>query len=199
MTNKSLNLLGINQSSPIVGTAKTVGGATQNLTPNGMLPASSLLGSIGASQVGFTEDNVPDGLTRFCVVNGAGLKGVAFVDANKRALIDFAAGGHLNEILDSIADGILFQRFKRVAFGQLALPTGLIGIGTASTATANAPGVLPTDSVEWALSGGPASGYASLTIVPYVTANAVNFNVANPSVVAGVTPGAQMVNYVVIR
>jgi hypothetical protein len=194
--NASLTLLGIDPNATVDGRNGTIGSTLQHISPNGMVmpggvgfTLGQVPGSIGSSQVGFTLDNVPDGTLRFAV---------AQVDGAKLAIIDLASA-HLNKILDNVDDGVTYQRFARVATGQLALPTGLIAIGTSSTSTAAAPGVLTSDSVEWALVGGPASGYSSLTIVPYVTPGAVNFNVSNPSVTLGVSPGAQMVNYTVIR
>ncbi len=195
--NASLTQLGLDPGAVVGGNSGTLGTQLQHLDANGQLQPGGIgftipevPGTVTPPQVGFTLDSVPDGTTRFSV---------AQVDAANLAIINFADAAHQNKNLDNIDDGTTYQRFTRVATGQVALPTGLIGIGTSSTATAAAPGVLVTDSVEWALSGGPASGYASLTVIAYVTAGAVNFNVSNPSVVLGVTPGAQTVNYVVIR
>ena len=189
-TNKALTTLGINPNAPIAGTGKTVGGATANLTPNGLLPSSSVTGMIPSSQVtGFTLQTVPDGTTRFAVTQ---------IDAAGLALINFADVAHQNKILDNINDGVTYQRFTRVGSGQLALPTGLIAAGAAGTATVVVAGVLATDAIEWAFATAPAAGYASLSIIPYVTPGNVNFEIGNPSA-AGVTPGAQMINYVVIR
>lgn len=200
MASASLTVLGLNPNSPIAGSSNTLGtinGKTQNLTPNGLLPSSSLSGPVGPTQVGFTLDSVPDGVTRFAVVNGAKLSGVALTDAANLALINFASA-HLNKILDNINDGVTYQRFTRVGSGQLALPTGLIAAGGAAFSTVAVAGVLATDAIEWAFSGAPAAGYASLSIIPYVTAGNVNFQIGNPSG-GGITPGAQTVNYVVIR
>lgn len=195
----ALGFLGLNPNAVIVGTGKTVGGATANLTASGLLPTASLTGSIPSSQVtGFTLENVPDGIDRFAVKNGAGLKGVASVDAANLALINFADVAHLNKILDNVNDGVTYQRFTRVASGQLALPTGLINAGASTTATAAAAGVLATDAIEFSFATSPAAGYASLTVIPYVTAGTVGFFIGNPSA-GGITPSAQTVNYAVIR
>ena len=48
---------------------------------------------------------IADGANRFAVTNGAGLGGVSSYDGNNRALIDFSQGGHLNKIIDELADG----------------------------------------------------------------------------------------------
>jgi len=199
--NVSLTTLGLNPNAPIGGSTNTLGAVnnkTQNLTPNGLLPTASLTGTVSSTQVGFTLDSVPDGSTRFAVVNKAGLNGVALVDAANLALINFADTAHQNKILDNINDGVTYQRFTRVAAGQMTLPTGLIAPGASNTTTIAIPGVLATDSIEWAFSGSPAVGYNSLSIIPYVTAGNVNFNIGNPSA-GGITPGAQSINYVVIR
>jgi len=196
-TNRALTTLGINPNASIVGTNKTIGGVTSNLTTNGLLPTNALTGSVSGTQVGFNLDEVPDGTTRFAVTNLAGTKGVAQVDAADLAIINFASA-HQNKTLDNVNDGTTYQRFTRVASGQLALPTVLIGAGTAATATAANAAVLATDAIEWAFATAPAAGYASLSVIAYVTAGNVNFQIGNPSA-AGVTPAAQTVNYVVIR
>lgn len=200
-TNAALTTLGINPNAPIAGTGTTVGtvtSKTQNLTTNGLLPTGALTGSVSGTQVGFNLDEVPDGAARFAIGNGAGLKGVASVDAANLALINFADVAHLNKILDNVNDGVTYQRFTRVASGQLALPTGLINAGASTTATAATAGVLATDSIEFSFATSPAAGYASLTVIPYVTAGTVGFFIGNPSA-GGITPSAQTVNYVVIR
>ena len=194
-TNKALTTLGINPNAPIAGTGKTVGGVTANLTPNGLLPSSSVTGMIPSSQVtGFTLQTVPDGTTRFAVTQ---------IDAAGLALINFADVAHQNKILDNINDGTTYQRFTRVASGQTALGTGLIASGAAATATSIATGTLTTDSIQWSFASAPAFGYAasatgSLYVLAYVTAGNVNFYVGN-STSAGITPAAQTINWVVIR
>ena len=202
-TNKALTTLGINPNAPIAGTGKTIGGVTQNLTINGLFPTTSLMGTVAPPQVGFTLDAVPDGVIRYAVDNGPGLFGVALVDAANLALINFADVAHQNKILDNINDGTTYQRFTRVASGQTALGTGLIASGAAATATSIATGTLTTDSIQWSFASAPAFGYAasatgSLYVLAYVTAGNVNFYVGN-STVAGITPAAQTINWVVIR
>jgi hypothetical protein len=201
MASTSLTVLGINPNAPIAGTTSTpaaLNSKTQNLSAEGTLPTSSLVGSVNGTQVGFTLDSVPDGTTRFAIVNAGSLNGVALVDAANLALINFADATHQNKILDNINDGNIYQRFTRVASGQVALPTGSIASGSSATATATAVGVLATDAVEWAFASAPATGYASLSIIAYVTPGNVNFQIGNPSG-GGITPGAQTLNYVVIR
>jgi hypothetical protein len=201
MASTSLTVLGINPNAPIVGTSSTpaaLNSKTQNLSSEGTLPTSSLTGSVGSNQVGFTLDSVPDGTKRFAVINAGNLNGVALVDTANLALINFADITHQNKILDNINDGITYQRFMRVAKGQVALPTGLIASGSSATSTTAATGVLATDAIEWAFASAPATGYASLSIIAYVTAGNVNFQIGNPSA-GSITPGAQTLNYVVIR
>ena len=198
----SLTTLGINPNSPIVGTGKTVGGATQNLTSNGMLPTSSLTGSVGGSQVGFNLDQVPDGAARFAVTNLAGTKGVAQVDAADLAIINLASA-HQNKILDNVNDGVTYQRFARVASGQAVISTGLISGGGDSITSVVAAGVLTTDTVLWSPNGPPTNGYApntngSLFIWVYPIANGVDFYVGNPTS-GNLTPGTLTINWQVIR
>jgi hypothetical protein len=192
-TNKALTTLGLNPNAPIAGTSTTVGminSKTQNLTTNGLLPTASLTGTIPSTQVtGFTLQNIPDGTTRFAV---------AMVDAAKLALINFADTTHLNKILDNINDGVTYQRFTRVASGQLALATGAIASGAAAASTATVAGVLATDSIQWSFAGLPDITYASLSVIPYVTAGLIGFSVGNPSA-GSITPAPATVNYLVIR
>jgi hypothetical protein len=201
---KSLTLLGVNPNAPIQGSANTlntINNKTQNLSAAGMLPTSSLTGSVGSTQVGFNLDSVPDGVTRFCVVNGAGLKGVFSVDPNKLALIDFSQVGHSNKILDNINDGVTYQRFTRVAaLAQTALSTALIAAGGNFITTVAAASVLATDTILWSYSGAPAAQYlnGSINVFVYVTAGNINIVQVNPTA-GNVTPGATTVNWQVIR
>lgn len=193
-TNAALTVLGIDPEAPISGTNKTIGGTTQNLSENGTLPTGALEGTVAPGQVGFTLDEVPDGITRFAVGQ---------VDTAHLAIINFADAQHQNKTLDSINDGVTYQRFTRVASGATTLATGAIGSGASAVSTAGAAGVLATDTVIWSFSGGPVSGYAasatgSLIVFAYVLSGSVNFYVAN-SFLAPITPGAQVVNWLVIR
>lgn len=198
-TNAALSLLGINPETPIVGTSKTIGGVTQNLAADGTLPTGALTGSVGEQQVGFTLDAVPDGATRFAVKNGAGLEGVAQVDAAKLAIIDFLSA-HLNKILDNIGDGVTYQRFSRIASGQTALGTSLIAGGGNNVVTVSAPGALATDTPAWGFSGAPAAAYlnGSIIVLVYLTAGNINFAQVNPTA-GNVTPAAQSVNWQIVR
>jgi hypothetical protein len=199
-TNIALTDLGINPNAPIGNSNTTIGaigGKTQNLTINGYLPATNIAGPIGPTQVGFTLDNVTDGTTRYAIINGGGLSGVALVDTSDLAIINFTSA-HQNKILDNINDGVTYQRFTRVGSGQLSFPVALIASGVAATVGVAVPGVLNTDSIQWSFIGNPASGYASLSVISYVTPGNVNFQIGNPSA-GSITPGAQMVNYMVIR
>ena len=202
-TNAALTVLGIDPEAPISGTGKTIGGTTQNLGEDGMLPTDALTGTVSPGQVGFTLDEVPDGTARFAVINGAGLKAVATVDAENLAIINFADAAHENKILDNIADGVTYQRFSRIASGQTSLSTGSISGGAALVSTDTFAAVLSTDTIVWNLASAPAAGYAaatagSLYIMAYVTTGNVNFYVGNPTG-SPIVAAAQKVNWQVIR
>lgn len=93
-----------------------------------------------------------------------------------------------------------------VASGTITLSTTAIASGAASAAqTVSAPGVLATDVIEVSFNGDPTgiTGYipstqGMLTIIPYPTANAVNFKVCN-NTGASITPGAVTLNWRVTR
>jgi hypothetical protein len=201
--NASLTLLGVNPEAQIEGTENTVGAVatkTQNLTETGTLPTTALTGSVGAAQVGFTLDSVPDGAKRFAVENGAGLNGVAQVDSANLPIINFADAAHKNKILDNIGDGVTYQRFSRVASGQTALGTSLIAGGGHNAVTVSAPNVLATDQIVWSFSGAPPAAYLAgqINVIVYVTAANVNFVQVNPTA-GNITPGAVSINWEVIR
>src|SRR5208283_1538742 len=193
----SLTTLGINPNAPIGGSTNTLGAInnkTQNLTPNGLLPSTSLSGPVGPTQVGFNLDQVPNGTTRFAV---------AQVDAANLPIINFADAAHQNKILDNVNDGVTYQRFTRVASGQAVISTGLISGGGDSITSVVAAGVLTTDTVLWSPNGPPTNGYApntngSLFIWVYPIAGGVDFYVGNPTS-GNLTPGTLTINYQVIR
>jgi hypothetical protein len=198
-----LTPLGIKPTAPIVGASKTIGGATANLSASGTLPSASLTGAITGPQVGFTLDEVPDGTKRFAVINATSLNGVALVDSANLAIINLADTAHQNKILDNVSDGVTYQRFSRIASGVTTLATTSIGSGSSNLNTGSAPGTLATDTILWSLGGAPGSGYSasaagSLYILAYATAGNVNFYVGN-STAAPIIPGAQTVNWQVIR
>jgi hypothetical protein len=93
-----------------------------------------------------------------------------------------------------------------IASGTAALGTTAIASGACATAvTATATGVATTDIVQASFNGDPTAvtGYTPvttgmLTILPYPTANNVNFKVCN-STSASITPGAITLNYRVVR
>jgi len=94
----------------------------------------------------------------------------------------------------------------RVASGTAALGTGAIASATCATAvTVAATGVATTDVVTASFNGDPTAvtGYIPLTtgmlvIIPYPTANNVNFKVCN-NTSASITPGAITLNWRVVR
>lgn len=91
-----------------------------------------------------------------------------------------------------------------IASGTAAL--GVLGIATLSSAavvTVSAPGVLATDSIEWAFNAAPGSGYSGIAtsglfVLAYVSAGNVNFLVINPTA-GSITPPAATLNWRVIR
>jgi hypothetical protein len=95
---------------------------------------------------------------------------------------------------------------RTVASGAKALATGAISSATCtSVQTDTATGTLTSDAVEFTFSADPtaATGYipstsGMLTIIPYVTADTINFKVCN-NTSASITPGAVTVNWRVVR
>jgi len=93
-----------------------------------------------------------------------------------------------------------------VGTGTAAMATSAIGSGVcASAVTVSAPGVLTTDVIGVSFNGDPTAvtGYAPLstgmlTIIPYPTANNVNFKVCN-NTGSSITPGAITLNWRVDR
>ncbi len=60
--------------------------------------------------------NMADGTARFAVTNAAGMAGVASVDPNNRALIDFSQTGHLNKTLAYIPDDPTTGRVAQLSY-----------------------------------------------------------------------------------
>lgn len=93
-----------------------------------------------------------------------------------------------------------------VASGAQALTTTAISSATCSSAqTATATGTLTTDTIVATFNGDPTAvtGYVPLTtgmltIIPYPTANAVNFKVCN-NTAQSISPGAITLNWKVVR
>jgi hypothetical protein len=93
-----------------------------------------------------------------------------------------------------------------IASGALALSTSAIASAACTTAqTATATGTLTTDAIIASFNGDPTAvtGYipltsGMLTIIPYPTANTVNFKVCN-NTAASITPGAVTINWRVVR
>jgi hypothetical protein len=93
-----------------------------------------------------------------------------------------------------------------IASGTAAMGTTAIASGACATVvTVSATNVATTDVVQASFNGDPTAvtGYTPvttgmLTILPYPTANNVNFKVCN-STTASITPGAVTLNYRVIR
>lgn len=114
----------------------TTGNGTNGSYVVGTAPSGAMFAHVECAAIGhttgyYTVDNfwasaiadsllqVPDGSGRYAVTNGAGLNAVASVDANQRALIDFAQATHLNKNLDNIPWGTtyasLMQRSRNAA------------------------------------------------------------------------------------
>jgi hypothetical protein len=95
---------------------------------------------------------------------------------------------------------------QTIASGQLALSTSAIASGACTAAqTTAATGVATTDVIMASFAGDPTAvtGYVPstngmLTIIPYPTANNVNFKVCN-NTSASITPGAISLNWRVAR
>jgi hypothetical protein len=95
---------------------------------------------------------------------------------------------------------------QTIASGAASLGTGAISSGAcASAVTVSATGVASTDTISTTFAADPTSttGYepstnGMLTIIPYPTANNVNFKVCN-NTLAPVTPGAITLNFNVFR
>jgi hypothetical protein len=84
-----------------------------------------------------------------------------------------------------------------IASGTAAMTTALIGSQSCgATVTASAPGTATTDSIIWSYSAAPGGG--ALFINSYVTSGNVNFFYCNAGA-AGITPGAQTINWRVVR
>ena len=98
--------------------------ATNTNTPP---PNASFWQPLGPVNLG----SLPDGSGRFAVINGAGFGGVVSWDANNRALIDFAQGGHLSKNLGNIADDTGSGRFaQRWFYGPNSATAAWFKIGT---------------------------------------------------------------------
>jgi hypothetical protein len=100
----------------------------------------------------------------------------------------------------------LILRVSSIAKGTATLGTTAIASGTCATVvTVAATGVLTTDTINWSFNGDPTgvTGYTAATtgalaIMPYPTANAVNFKVCNRTS-SSITPGAVTLNWRVAR
>ena len=72
-------------------------------------------------------------------------------------------------------------------------------LSTSGTSLTLPTGTLTTDSVKWSFNAVPGTGYtAGLQVLNYVTVNAVNFLVCNPTA-GSLTPAAATLNWEVIR
>ena len=95
---------------------------------------------------------------------------------------------------------------RLIASGAKALATSAISSATCSAAqTDTATGTLTTDAIIASFNGDPTAvtGYVPLTtgmltIIPYPTANTVNFRVCN-NTLSSITPGAITINWKVVR
>ena len=87
-----------------------------------------------------------------------------------------------------------------IASGSATLASTAIPSVTAATVvTVAAVGVLTTDSIEWAFNATPGAGYTSgLHVLAFVSTDAVNFSVVNPTAGA-LTPAIAVLNWRVIR
>jgi hypothetical protein len=91
-----------------------------------------------------------------------------------------------------------------IAVGSKTLNTTTVSSSACGTAqTATATGTVTTDMIVTSFSGDPTAitGYTApnmLTIIPYPTADTVNFKVCN-NTAAGITPGAVTLNWQVVR
>lgn len=94
-----------------------------------------------------------------------------------------------------------------IASGSTAMGTAAISSGACAPAvTVPAPGVLTSDVIEASFNSDPTTivGYqpstaGTLTIIKYVTAGNVNFEVCNNTQTNPVTPGAVTLNWSVRR
>ncbi len=196
--NTSLTQLGLDPNAVVGGNNSTIGQQLQHIDAAGQLQPpgvgfeiSDVPGTITGPQVGFNLDQVPNGSSHFSV---------AQIDAARLAIINFADTAHKNKTLDSIDDGTTYQRFTRVAFGQVELPTSSILSASSATVTVPATGVLNTDVIIWTFVGAPTSDYeaGSLIVLAYVTPDNINFLVRNTTLLP-ITPGSQYINYEAIR
>ena len=104
MTNKNVDYIG--DGATYVRTTSNQrdgGGRAYNAIDSGNVAVASAV-DFSRPYTGKHLDNIPDGASRFSVVNGAGMKGVASVDGSNLALVNFASP-HTNKNLDNISDG----------------------------------------------------------------------------------------------
>jgi hypothetical protein len=87
-----------------------------------------------------------------------------------------------------------------IASGTSALGTSAISATSCATVvTTAATNALSTDTISWAFNAAPSTAYTSgVHVLPYVTANNVNFLVCNPTA-GSLTPAAATLNWRVIR
>lgn len=81
---------------------------------------------------------IADGSSRFAVTNAAGLGGVSSWDGSNRALINFASGGHLNQILDYLADGTYGKLLASGLSGSRLIAAGINNGATSAITTYSA-------------------------------------------------------------
>lgn len=110
------------------------------------------------------------------------------------------------QVIRTCLGGTWFSSTYTVASGSTALGTSSISSATcASVVTVSTPGVTTTDRINASFNGDPTgiTGYVpatsgTLTIIPYPTANNVNFKVCN-NTASPITPGTVILNWGVVR
>lgn len=116
------------------------------------------------------------------------------------------SGNPATVMLDPESAVPLTASTQTIASGTASLGTSAIASGACATVvTVSATGVAATDTITWAPNASikAVTGYApstsgGLSVVPYPTANNVNFDVCNFTA-SSVTPGAVTLNFRVVR
>lgn len=175
---------------------------------------NSMTGSIIANNViNTTSVAVPDAINLVSSTNntvsannvaGYATVGIALDSAsNNNKLLGNVFSSNVTTAFTDAGSG---NNWGLIAKGTAALGTGAISSGAcASAVTVSATGVVTTDSIATTFNADPTSttGYTPstggmLTIIPYPTANNVNFKVCNNSS-SSITPGAVTLNWSVNR
>lgn len=193
-----LCLLSNSNTAPSWGSCAGAAAVSSVSNSDSTLTISPTTGAVVAS-LNLTNANVWSGVQSF-TASGIKLKGsstgyTTLTSAN-------ASGTDYTLTLPAITARVTVT----VAEGAKALATGAISSGACTSAqTDTATGAATTDTAAANFAADPTSttGYQAstagmLTIIPWVTANTMNFKVCN-NTLASITPGAVTVNWKVVR